>query len=286
VIAYEGPNVEQIRYWNEIMGPQWAAVDDILSAQIRPLGLAAMKRLDPRPGERIIDVGCGCGETTAEIARRVGSNGRILGIDISEPLAAKARKVTAEFPNVEIRLADAQTSPIESGEFDALFSRFGVMFFADPVAAFANLRSALRIGGRMSFVCWQPIVENFWMTIPAMAVASHIPVKRPEPNAPGPFAFADIDRVHGILESAGFQNVQHEAIRESLFVAGGEPLDGAVALLLRIGPTGAAIREANAGPELLDAIRASVREAIAPYETPEGVRMPSGAWIVSAQRLA
>lgn len=286
MIAYEGPNAEQIRYWNDVMGPQWAAVDDILSAQIRPLGLAAMNRLDPRPGERIIDVGCGCGETTAEIARRVGSNGRVLGIDISEPLGAKARKVTAELPHVEIRITDAQTSPLESEAFDALFSRFGVMFFADPVAAFANLRNALRVGGRLSFVCWRAISENFWMTIPAMAVMQHIPVKRPDPDAPGPFAFADIDKLHKILESAGLHNVQHEAVSESLFVAGGEPLDGAVELLMRIGPTGAALRDANPGPDVVHAIRASVREAIAPYETPQGVRMPSAAWVVSAQRLA
>lgn len=286
MIAYSGPNAEQIRYWNDIMGPQWAAVDDILSAQIRPLGLAALKRLDPQSGERVIDIGCGCGETTAEIARRVGLGGRVVGVDISEPLGVKARKVTAEFPNVEIRIADAQTSALESEAFDALFSRFGVMFFADPVAAFANLRSSLRVGGRISFVCWREISENLWMTIPAMAVMQHIPVKRPDPNAPGPFAFADIDRLHKILESAGFQNVQHEALSESLFVAGGEPLDGAVELLMRIGPTGAALREANPGADVVTAIRASIREAISPFETPEGVRMPSAAWVVTAQRLA
>jgi SAM-dependent methyltransferase len=284
VIAFAGPNAEQIRYWNEVMGPQWAALDDVLSAQIRPLGLAAMKHLDVRPGERVIDVGCGGGETTAELGRRVGPNGRVLGIDISEPLGEHARKNTAGMQQVEIRIADAQTASLESGEFDALFSRFGVMFFADPAAAFANLLGALRPGGRIAFVCWGAPTENLWMTVPAMAVAQHLPIKRPEPNAPGPFAFANIDRLHEILEAAGFENVRHERIDEPLAVAGGEPLDGAVSLLMRIGPAGAALREAKAGPELIATVRASVRDAVAPYETPEGVRMPAVVWLVAAQR--
>lgn len=286
MIAYEGPNAEQIRYWNEVMGPQWAAMDRTLSAQIRPFGLHAMERLAVRPGEKILDIGCGGGETTAELARRVGPEGRVVGLDISEPLAEKARQAIAGFDHAEIRVADAQIAPIETDVFDGLFSRFGVMFFAQPEAAFGHLLQALRPGGRVAFVCWRALVENLWMTVPAMAVANHVPLKRPDPNAPGPFAFADYARVRGILETAGFVNIKHEAVHEPISVAGGESIDGAVALLMRLGPAGAALREANAGPELLEAVRSSIREAIAPYETPTGVAMPASVWIVTAERPA
>jgi len=263
MVVYAGPNAEQIRYWNEIAGPQWAAVDSALSAQLRPLGLRVLERLDVRPGERVLDIGCGGGETTAEIARRVGPSGRVVGVDISEPLAARARRASQDLAHVEIRVADAQIAPFEADAFDALYSRFGIMFFADPEAAFANLRQALRPGGRMAFICWRAFAENPWQTLPAMAAAKHLQLKRPAPNAPGPFAFADADRVREILERGGFVQVNHEAVDESLYVAGGESLDGAVSLLLRVGPVSAALREANAGPELVDAVRASVREAIA-----------------------
>jgi ubiquinone/menaquinone biosynthesis C-methylase UbiE len=284
VIAYEGPNAEQVRYWNDVMGPQWAAVDGVLSAQLRPLGNRALEGLDVRPGERVLDIGCGGGETTAEIARRVGSGGRVVGVDISEPLAARARHNIEGFPHAEIRVTDAQTTAFEPESFDALFSRFGVMFFSDPEAAFSNLRRALRPGGRMAFVCWRVLVENLWMTLPAMAVAKHLPVKRPEPNTPGPFAFADSDRVRGILERAGFVQVKHETIDEALHIASGESLDGAVSLLMRLGPAGAALREAHAGPELIETVQTSIREAIASFDTPTGVRIPSASWLVTAQR--
>lgn len=283
MIAYEGPNAEQIRYWNEVMGPQWAAVDDVLSAQIRPLGRRALEHLNVRPGERVLDIGCGGGETTAYLAERVGPSGRVVGVDISEPLAARARQAIEAFPYAEIRVTDAQTESLEAASFDALFSRFGVMFFANPEAAFANLRRALRPTGRLAFVCWRALVDNPWLTVPAMAVAQHLPIKRPEPNVPGPFAFADADRVRGILESAGFVHVRHEPIDELLHIGPGATFDNVISLLLRIGPAGAALREANAGPELVAAVRASIREAITPFDTGNGVRMPSASWLVTAQ---
>ncbi len=284
MIAYEGPNAEQIRAWNEVVGPQWVALDKPLAAQLRPIGLRAIERLAPRSGEHVLDVGCGGGETTAEIGRRVGPGGRVLGVDISEPLAEHARQLAEGLGQVEIRVTDAQITPFEVNEFDALFSRFGVMFFADPEAAFSNLRRALRPGGRMAFVCWRPLQENPLMAIPAMATSKHVPMKRPEPNAPGPFAFADADRVRGILERAGFVQVKHEQIDQPMHVAGNESLDGAVAMLMRMGPAGAALREAKAGAELLETVRLSIREAIAPFERPDGIVMPSATWLVTAMR--
>lgn len=284
MIAYEGPNAEQIRYWNEIVGPQWAALEGKLAAQLRPLGLRALARLDVRPGERVLDVGCGGGETTGELARRVGSGGRVVGVDISEPLVAIAKRMTSEFGHAEIRTADAQTATFEPGSFDALFSRFGVMFFAEPEAAFSNLFRALRPGGRMTFICWRDLSENPWMALPAMATAQHLPLKRPEPNAPGPFAFADAERVRGILERTGFGTITHEKLDEPVCLAEGESLDEAISFTMRLGPSGAALRENPVEPAVVEAIKASIREVLTPFETPRGVIMPSATWIVSAQR--
>lgn len=284
MVAYEGPNVDQIRYWNEVMGLQWAALDVALSAQLRPLGLKALERLDVRLGERVLDIGCGGGETTADIARRVGPTGRVVGIDISELLAARARVAIADLPHAEIRVEDAQIASLEPEAYDALFSRFGVMFFSDPQAAFANMKRALRPGGRLTFICWRAFVDNPWSCVPAMAVAELVPIKRPEPHVPGPFALADEKRVRGILENAGFVQVKHEALDEVLCVGGGEPINGTVAMLLRLGPAGGALRDANADPELMEAARAAIKKAILPYDSPQGVLLPSASWIVTAQR--
>jgi len=284
MIAYEGPNAEQIRYWNEIGGPQWVALHETISAQIRPIGLRTIEHARIQPGERVLDVGCGIGETTLEIARRVGPRGRALGIDVSEPMLAYARENSDNLAHLSFEAVDAQTARLEADSFDVLFSRFGIMFFADPEAAFTNLAHALRPGARLAFVCWRAIQENQWMLIPAMAAGKHLPMKRPEPNAPGPFAYADRDRVRGFLERAGFVNVIHEPVDEPLSVAGGAALDPSVDFLLKIGPAAAALREAKPSPELAAAVRASIREAIAPFERPDGVHMPSAAWIVTAER--
>jgi SAM-dependent methyltransferase len=156
-----------------------------------------------------------------------------------------------------------------------------VMFFADPPAAFRNLRSALRPGGRVAFVCWQPLAENPWLLVPLGAAAQHIQLPPPPaPGAPGPFAFADPDRVRGILDAAGFEGIHLESVRDTLTVAGGG-LDDAVRFLLEgVGPTTAAMREAD--PAVRPRVYAAVREALAPFVTPDGLRMPCAAWIVTA----
>ena len=166
---------------------------------------------------------------------------------------------------------------------DVCFSRFGVMFFADPVAAFSNLHMAMLPGGRLGFVCWQSLPENPWMLVPAMAAAQHVVLPVPtSPDAPGPFAFADADRVRGILERAGFSSVAIDGHRTTLRVGGADGIDQAVDFMLQMGPAGAALREAD--PGVRGTVAAAVREAIAPYHTAHGVRMGGAAWIVTARR--
>ncbi|WP_437485313.1 methyltransferase domain-containing protein [Sorangium sp. So ce1014] len=283
MIKVSGPNADQIQYWNEVGGPKWVALHDVISAQIRPLGALAMDRAGLAAGERVLDVGCGIGDTTLELGRRVGPGGAVVGVDVSAPMLDRARAaaLSAGAANVAFENADAQTAALP-GPFDVLYSRFGVMFFADPEAAFANLRKALRPGARLAFVCWRSLQENPWLVVPTLAVARHLPLPQPDPHAPGPFAFADAARVGAILSRAGFVRVHHEPIDRELSVAGGRSLDETVDFLLQMGPASAALRQANAAPELVDRVRADLREAIAPHAGPEGVRMGGAVWVVTA----
>ncbi|WP_437335303.1 class I SAM-dependent methyltransferase [Sorangium sp. So ce394] len=283
MITVSGPNADQIQYWNEVGGPKWVALHDVISAQIRPLGALAMDRAGIAAGERVLDVGCGIGDTTLELVRRVGPSGAVLGVDVSAPMLDRARAAAqaAGAANVAFENADAQTAALP-GPFDVLYSRFGVMFFADPAAAFANLRKALRRGARLAFVCWRPLQENPWLLVPTLTVGRHLPLPQPDPHAPGPFALADAARVVDVLSRAGFVRVHCEPIDQELSVAGGRSLDETVDFLLKMGPASAALREANAAPELVDRVRADLREAIAPHAGPEGVRMGSAVWVVTA----
>jgi SAM-dependent methyltransferase len=195
---------------------------------------------------------------------------------------ARARAAAAGRENVTFVEADAQTLPFEPASIDVCFSRFGVMFFADPTAAFANIRSAMRPGGRLGFVCWQALPDNPWMAVPCMAALQHLSIPTPpSPHAPGPFAFADAERVRGILEGAGFRDVIFTDHRTTLAVGGSGPLEQTVEFLLEMGPTGRALRDAD--PGLRPTVAAAVREAIAPFHTPEGLRMSGAAWLVTGR---
>ena len=278
-----GPNAQQIQYWNETAGPKWVTLQAELDEMIRPLGRLVMERARLRPGERVLDVGCGCGDTTVELARRVAPGGGATGIDISAVMLERARQLARE-QGVAARfeLADAQTHVFAPTSADALFSRFGVMFFADPAAAFTNLRRALAPGGRLAFVCWQALPENPWMYVPVGAALQHVPMPpMPGPDAPGPFAFADPARVRGILERAGYQDIEFEDVRETLTVGGRGSLDQTVDFMLQMGPTAAALRE-SADPTLMPRAAAAVRAALEPYVTADGIRMSSASWIVTA----
>ncbi len=285
-IAAEGPNAQQIEYWNETSGAKWVAMEDVIDAQIEPLGTAAMDRADVRAGERVLDVGCGCGQTSLQLAERVGKAGAVVGVDISGPMLERARERAraAGLSNLSFLNRDAQTAGFDA-DFDLVFSRFGVMFFAEPEVAFHNLLSALKPGGRLTCATWQALPKNPWMMIPIGAAAKHLPPSDPPaPDAPGPFAFADAERVEGILRAAGFDDVHHESVERELLVGGGGTLDATVDFVLQLGPVGAALREA--GDAVRQAAAADVRTALEPYHDGAGVRMPAASWAVSARRPA
>ncbi|MBJ7409090.1 MAG: methyltransferase domain-containing protein [Phenylobacterium sp.] len=268
-------NAQQVAYWNESAGPTWAELQAPLDRQLAPLGRRAMSELDLGPGRRVLDIGCGAGETTLSLAQ---TGAEAVGVDISRPLLEIARRRSKGRTDVTFLEADAQTHPFPPGAFDAVFSRFGVMFFADPAAAFANIRQALKPGGRLAFVCWRTPAENPIMSLPMQAALAHVdaPPAPPEPGAPGPFAFADPERVRAILAAAGFKDVTVTPHDEAI---GPGDLETTLALALRVGPLGALLRE---NPEKRDAVIASVRAALAPYDGPDGVKLGSATWIVTA----
>jgi SAM-dependent methyltransferase len=277
-------NAAQIDYWNKVAGLTWAAFQSQLDRQMEPLGVAAMRVLSPAPGERVIDIGCGCGHTSFALAERVGAEGAILGVDISQPMldvaerrAAERRAAGAVQPR--FRQADAQADDLGDAAFDGAFSRFGVMFFSEPVAAFRNIRRALKPSGRLAFVCWRPLAENPWMSVPLAAARPILPpLAPPDPIAPGPFAFSDPTRVEAILIAAGFGSVRITPF-DTRIGSGG--LDETMALTLRVGPLGAALRE---NPALAPAVTDVVRPALAAYLTEQGVMLPAAVWIVSAAK--
>jgi ubiquinone/menaquinone biosynthesis C-methylase UbiE len=283
-IFTEGPNAEQIQYWNEQVGPKWVQLQNFIDAQIRPLGEIAIDRAGLKAGERVLDVGCGCGDAALAIAGRLGPTGEVVGIDISGPMLERARRAAQEagIGNARFEHSDAQTHRFEPQSFDLAFSRFGVMFFADPAAAFANIRGALRPHGRLAFVCWRSLQENVWVRVPLAAALQHIPPPPiPPPDAPGPFAFADPDRLRDILARAGFADVRLEKIDESLSVAGEGGVELAAEFLVQMGPVGRILRELD-DAAALSRVTDAVREALRPYATERGVRMPSAAWVVTA----
>ncbi|HVM99435.1 MAG TPA: class I SAM-dependent methyltransferase [Caulobacteraceae bacterium] len=273
------PNAAQVAYWNENAGPTWVAMQDALDEQLEGLGQGVIAVLDPKPGERIIDVGCGCGATTLELARRVGPGGHVLGADISAPMlaVAKARAKAVGLTQADFAEVDAQTHAFEPA--DGVLSRFGVMFFSDPVAAFANLRRALTPGGRVAFVCWRAMADNPLMTVPLAAILPLLPEPpaAPPPGAPGPFAFADRDRLFGILKDAGFADIRIDAHDEPM---GYRRLETAVQTALSMGPVGMASRT---NPDLRPRFEVAVREVLAARAAPDGsLRMPSATWFVRA----
>jgi len=275
----EAANAAQIEYWNDKAGTTWARFQEQLDRQIAPLGDAAMRALAPQPGERILDIGCGCGQTTLALAAEVTPGGSVVGLDISQPMLEVARRRAAGTDNVAFREADAQTDDFGRNGFDAVFSRFGVMFFADPAAAFANIATKLVEGGRLTFVCWRPLSENAWMRVPLEAALPLLPpLPRPDPLAPGPFAFADADRVRAILSGSGWHSVNVEPYDMQI---GSGDLDATVDLTFRVGPLGMALRD---NPGQVAVVAEAVRAALAPFDGPDGVKLPAAVWIVQAMR--
>jgi len=276
-------NEEQRQRWNGIDGEYWARQHDRLDRTLAPVTGPLLALAAPAAGSTVIDVGCGCGATTVELARTVGSSGRVTGIDISEPMLGCAKERLREYANTTFLLGDAADLPLHNLGAELIVSRFGVMFFGDPVAAFTNLRTALVPGGRVRFACWRPIQENPWLQIPLHAVYEHAPrLPKPGPEEPGPFAFAEPARVTRALTAAGFTTPSFSRLDIHLDLAAGGTIEDAAIHASETGPA----KRALAGQP--DDIRAraieSIRRALTPYASPTGVNLAGGVWLVAADR--
>jgi SAM-dependent methyltransferase len=282
--AETGPNAAQIAYWNSEAGPRWVAMQERMDALLAPLLHAALERARPEAGERVLDIGCGCGATLLELAGRIGSGGSVLGVDVSAPMLGRAReRVQANaLAHVRLTLSDAATHAFAPGAFNLAFSRFGVMFFDDPVGAFANIRTALAATGRLVFVCWAPPQDNPWLLMPLAAARPHLP---PQPeadqNAPGPFAFADPDRVRGILAGAGYATVDIARHDAAMRICGPGEIEEAARFAVESGPVGRAM--AGATSDQRAAAEQAVLAELRRIEGPDGITLPGSVWIVSAR---
>lgn len=283
--ADTGPNAESARYWNEEGGRSWVDEHARFDGQLAPFADAVLALAAPQPGERALDVGCGTGALTVRVAEAVAPDGGVVGLDVSEPMAALARTRAAEAGvPVEVVVADAQTGAVAAhGPFDLLVSRFGVMFFDDPVAAFTNLAGALSPGGRVAFACWQGYERNPWMSVPMDAALEHLP---PEPvlppGAPGPFAFGDREHVQAVLERAGLADVRVEAFEGELLLAGGGSVEDAYAFLENTSLGRRLLQQDD--PEVGDRVERSVRGALQAHARSDGVTLGFATWLVSARR--
>ena len=274
-------NEDQRTRWNGIDGEYWTSNQDRLDRTLAPVTGPLLEFAAPRAGSTVIDVGCGCGATTIEIARAVGPDGRVVGIDVSGPMLELAKERLRKFANTTCLVGDAAELPLLDLGADLIVSRFGVMFFGDPVAAFANLRTGLVAGGRLRFACWRPINENPWLQIPLHAVYEHAPrLPKPDPEEPGPFSFGDPARVTRVLRAAGFTAPSFTPLDIQMDIAAGGTLEDAVIQSSAMGPAKRAL--AGQSDDIRAAALESIRRALTPHASAAGVKLPGAVWLVAA----
>jgi SAM-dependent methyltransferase len=273
-------NQDQIDYWNGPSGQRWAQMQDYTDQILGRITQSFIPFAGARQGDNLLDIGCGCGTTTFTFAECVGRDGSAAGIDISAPMLgvarARAAASNADIPFIEADASSYDFQPV----FDLVVSRFGVMFFADPATAFANIRKAFAPRGRLAFVCWRALAENGWAATPMAAAKAFLPPQDPpDPFAPGPFAFADGERLQSILAGAGFKDIRIEKFDGLMDLA--KSADEAGEHMLRVGPL------SRAAADLDETARAKLQDvaaqALKRYQTAEGVLAPAACWFVAAK---
>lgn len=271
--------------WNGDSGDRWAANLARLDVMLEDFGNAAIRAANAQPGEQILDIGCGSGTSTFPLAERVGPGGHVLGVDISGQLVEVARAAAPAGAPVEFLCADAATAPLQGGSFDLLFSRFGVMFFDDPVAAFTHMRRALKPGGRLAFVCWRGAQENDWVRLPMAAIRDIVEPVPADPTAPGPFAFGDRQRLADILAAAGFTAIDIAPFDATISYGRGatreEAVDDALDMAFQVGPLARAL--ADQPDDIREKAAVAVRAAFAKRPGETSVLIDGAAWIVTAR---
>ena len=280
----EDKNVKQKEFWSGAGGDVWVNKQKEMDIMLNPLGQRAIDKLDLSNGKRILDIGCGCGATTLEIAKMI-PEGKIIGVDISEPMLNQARKDALEMSlsNTEFVVQDVQTDEISKDAFDIAFSRFGVMFFEDSYEAFKNINNSLKIGGQLSFVCWQEPLLNPWQSLSIQVIKQFIDLPSPPPKSPGPFAFEDKSYIEDILDCSNFKDINIDDNQEEIIMFSGKSLKEASEDYLTINPVVTEMLK-NSPKELKEEILEALIIKFSDFHEDHGLVFPSATWIVTAKK--
>jgi SAM-dependent methyltransferase len=281
-------NDAQIEYWNGPAGQRWVDQQELLSRAFVPYTKAVVERAGAKAREHVLDVGCGCGATSIELAQRVTPAGAVVGVDVSAPMLARARERGAGLTQLRFIDADAATfvTTPPTAAFDLIFSRFGVMFFADPAAAFSHLRVQLRDSGRLTFVCWRAFEDNAWARVPLEAVRSVLTEPPPTliDDRPGPYAFSDRAKIEHVLRGAGFQNIAIDRFDAPVTLSGTRgSIAAAVEFALSSGPASRLLAESGAPKDVRTRAADALARQLEAHRSDDGYALAGSCWLVSAR---
>ena len=280
----EDKNIKQKQFWSGAGGDVWVDKQREMDIMLNPLGERAIQGLDLSGEIKILDIGCGCGATTLEIAKAV-TQGEVIGVDISEPMLERATKTASDMMlnNTSFQVKDVQVDEMPRSYFDVAFSRFGVMFFEDPFEAFKNINHSLKDNGQLSFVCWQHASLNPWQSLSIQVIKEFLDLPAPAPKSPGPFAFEDKNYINEILTESGFRDIEIKDNQEDIVMFSGKSIREACEDYLTINPVVTEMLK-NSPTELREEILEALIGKFSDFHNNEGLLFPSATWIVTAKK--
>ena len=278
-------NKNQKDFWSGKGGDIWVERQNAMDTMLSPLGEAALNKLNFNEEENVLDIGCGCGHTTLNIAKRIGPSGNVTGLDISEPMLKRAKESAVEMSitNTSFKCVDVQTEDLGDQIYSSAFSRFGVMFFEDSIAAFKNINKSLISGGYLSFVCWQSPAVNPWQSLFIQEVKKFLDLPSPPPRSPGPFAFMESEYVSSILEESKFQDIRIEGHEAEVNMFSGRSLSDSVKDYISINPVVTQMLKESSENQIAEIVNSGI-EAFSPYYSEKGLIFPSATWLVTARK--
>ena len=278
-------NKNQKDFWSGKGGDIWVERQNAMDTMLSPLGEAALNKLNFNEEENVLDIGCGCGHTTLNIAKRIGPSGNVTGLDISEPMLKRAKESAVEMSitNTSFKCIDVQTEDLGDQIYSTAFSRFGVMFFEDSIAAFKNINKSLISGGYLSFVCWQSPAVNPWQSLFIQEVKKFLDLPSPPPRSPGPFAFMESEYVSSILEESKFQDIRIEGHEAEVNMFSGRSLSDSVKDYISINPVVTQMLKESSENQIAEIVNSGI-EAFSPYYSEKGLIFPSATWLVTARK--